>query len=153
MDINNAIKEVIRHHWYAIQESAWDFIDVDTLYTLRDIPITIENEKFHVMGDSDKYYVLVRKSSMDNDVIMFGRVEGGNLEKTIERDIPRVGLAILAIRHIGDDQYMEDLLATRKEELLDQLIICFGNERFTLADGTSFILLELKEAISNNPES
>lgn len=148
MDINYAIKEVIRRHWYAVQESAWDFIDVDTLYTLRDIPITIEGEKFHVMGDSDKYYVLVRKSSMDNDVIMFGRVEEGNLEKTIERDIPKVGLAILAIRHISDDQYMDDMLATRKEELLDQLIICFENERFTLADGTSFTLQELKQSLS-----
>lgn len=148
MDINNAIKEVIRHHWHAVQESAWDFIDVDTLYTLRDIAITIENEKFHVMGDSDKYYVLVKKSSMDNDVIMFGRVEDGDLEKTIARDIPKVGIAILAIRHIGDEEYMDNLLATRREELLDQLIICFENERFTLADGTSFTLQELKKAIS-----
>jgi len=145
MDINYALKEVIRHHWRAVQDSAWDFIDVDTLYTLRDIPITIENEKFHVMGDSDKYYILVRKSSIDNDVIMFGKVEGGNLEKTIERDILKVGLAILAIRHVNDSEYLDNLLATRRDELLDQLILCFGEERFTLADGTSFTLPELKE--------
>ncbi|SHN88333.1 hypothetical protein [Desulfitobacterium chlororespirans] len=149
MDINYAIKEVIRHHRQAVQKSAWEFIDVDTLYTLRDIAITVENEKFHVMGDSDKYYVMVRKSSMDNDVIMFGRVDGGNLEKTLERDIPKVGLAILAIRHIEDDHSIDDLLSARREELLDQLILCFGSERFNLADGTSFTLQELKQAISH----
>ncbi|AGA67784.1 hypothetical protein Desdi_0235 [Desulfitobacterium dichloroeliminans LMG P-21439] len=148
MDINHAIKQIILHHRKAVQKVAWEFMgDVDTLYTLRSLSVKIEDESFHVLGDSDKYVIMVRKSSIDNDVLMFGKVDKHDLEKTVERDIKRIGLAILAIRHIDDDQYMDNLLS-RKEELLDQLILCFDDERFDLADGTSYTLRELKNAIA-----
>ncbi|MGI1659762.1 MAG: hypothetical protein ACRKFN_12495 [Desulfitobacterium sp.] len=149
MDINHAIKQVILHHRKAVQKVAWEFMaDVDTLYALRSLSVKIEDESFHVLGDSDKYVIMVRKSSTDNDVLMFGKVDKHDLEKTVERDKKRIGLAILAIRHIDDDLYMDDLLLKRKEELLDQLILCFEDETFSLADGTSFTLRELKSNIA-----
>jgi|GEM_PF-3789959 hypothetical protein len=124
-------------------------VDYRTVYHVSNpTNVEIHDEIVQIYHDDEKYYCFDK-----GNFFYCGSIEDNDFIQTIANDTKAFGFVILAIKHLDDETYFENLLNAHELEFYKELYYVLGFCSIKLEDGTTMLLREYINFFNDEPKT